>query len=108
MHSLKDNKYMYLVDAIRGTSGYSPELITLEVGSRGPIHPTGFDHLQDYLSAPTKEWDNMLLEVTRTVIIESYKLETTRPLPLTSTLYVHVSYSRVVLCIIGIAMVCPH
>ena len=43
---------MDLVDAIRGTSVYSPELITLEVGSRGPIHSTGFDHLQKYLGAP--------------------------------------------------------
>ena len=65
MHT--DSRRISLVDAIRGTSGYSLELITLEVGSRGPIHPTGFDHLQDYLCVRTKEWDNMLLEVTRVI-----------------------------------------
>ena len=49
--------------------------ITLEVGSRGPFDPRGFDRLKAYITAPNKEWDTML---TRTVLLESHKIWTTR------------------------------
>ena len=48
---------IWLVEGIREAGEYSPELITLEVGSRGPFHQAGFDDLKAYLDAPTKEWE---------------------------------------------------
>ena len=72
-HRLKESKYANLVDEIRAAGIYSPELITLAVGSKGPFHPAGFDDLKVYLNAPTKEWEAMLVHVTRTVIMESHK-----------------------------------
>ena len=77
-HTLKQNKYADLVEEIKGGGIYSPELITLEVGSRGPFNPAGFNELQAYLNAPKKEWETMLVCVTRTVIIESHKIWTMR------------------------------
>ena len=69
---------MDLMEEIRDAGGYSSEFITLEVGSRGPVHPTGFDRLRDYLGAPTKEWDTKFLNMTKTVIIESHRIWTIR------------------------------
>ena len=66
------------MEEIRGSGIYSPELITLEVGSRGPFNPAGFNELHAYLNAPKKEWETMLVCVTRTVIIESHKIWTMR------------------------------
>ena len=77
-HTLKQNKYADLVEEIKGGGIYSPELIMLEVGSRGPFNPAGFNELQAYLNAPKKEWETMLVSVTRTVIIESHKIWTMR------------------------------
>jgi hypothetical protein len=77
-HSFKDTKYRELVEDIRETGMYNPELITLEVGSRGPFHPTGFERLREHLSAPAKDWGAMLLEVTKTVISQSHAIWTMR------------------------------
>ena len=77
-HTLKQNKYVDLVEAIREVGAYRPELITLEVGSRGPFHPLGFNTLRSHLKVPAKEWNNILLNVTKTVIMESYSIWTTR------------------------------
>ena len=44
-HSLKENKYADLVEKIRKASICGPKLITLEAGSRGPFHATGFINL---------------------------------------------------------------
>ena len=43
---------MDLVEAIMEAGVFTPELITLEVGSRGPYHPPGFDKLEMYLNIP--------------------------------------------------------
>ena len=77
-HSLKQSKYADLVKEIRTTGVYSPELITLQVGSRGPFDPTGFDDLKAYLNAPTKEWEAMLGNMTRAVLTHSHKIWTVR------------------------------
>ena len=69
------NKYTDLVEEIKEAGIYSPELITLEVGSRGPCYLIGFEA---YLSAPTKEWDTLLLCIIRTVLVESHKIWTMR------------------------------
>ena len=73
-HGLKENKYADLVEKIRKAGILSPKLITLEVGNRGPFHATGFSNLQTYLTASTKEWETMLVCITRTVIMESHKI----------------------------------
>ena len=77
-HSLKQAKYAHLVLSIQQASGYIPELITLEVGSRGPLNPKGFDKLKAYVMAPTKEWTAMLTAIKRTVLMESHKIWTMR------------------------------
>ena len=77
-HILKEGKYANLVEEITSKGVYSPELITLEVGSRGPFHQAGFDALRAYLNAPKKEWEAILLHTTKTVIIESHKIWTMR------------------------------
>ena len=77
-HSLKENKYADLVQKIREADVYHPEIITLEVGSRGPLHLKGFNNLKTYLNAATKEWEAMLVSITRTVITESHKIWTIR------------------------------
>ena len=77
-HSLKQAKYAHLVLSIQQASGYIPELITLEVGSRGPLNPKGFDKLKAYVMAPTKQWTAMLTAIMRTVLMESHKIWTMR------------------------------
>ena len=77
-HNLKEGKYADLVEGIREAGEYSPELITLEVGSRGPFHQAGFDDLKAYLDAPTKEWEAMLTHICKVVIFESHKIWTLR------------------------------
>ena len=77
-HRLKVNKYTDLVEEIKEAGIYSPKLITLEVGSRGPCYLIGFDDLEAYLSAPTKKWDTLLLCIIRTVLVESHKIWTMR------------------------------
>ena len=75
-HNLKEGKCADLVREIREAGEYSPELITLEVGSRGPFHQAGFDDLKSYLDAPTKEWEAMLMRICKVVICESHKIWT--------------------------------
>ena len=77
-HRLKEGKYMDLVEEIREAGKYTSQLISLEVGSRGPFYPAGFEKLRRYLKAPVKSWESMLCEATRTVLIESYKIWTIR------------------------------
>ena len=67
-HTLKENKDADLVEEIREAGVYSPELITLEVGSRGPFHHAGFDDLKNYLCAPSRAWEAMFVQITKTVI----------------------------------------
>ena len=64
-HMLKENKYTDLVNDIREAGVYSPELITLEVGSRGPVHQAGFDELKQYLCAPSKYGKLCLLKLQK-------------------------------------------
>ena len=54
------------------TTDFTPEFITLEVGSRGPFNPAGFKDLRAHINVPLKEWNTMLTGLTRTVIIESH------------------------------------
>ena len=65
--------YADLVEELREAGVYSPELITLEVGSRGAFHQAGFDDLKHYLCAPSRAWDAMLVQITGTVIKQSHK-----------------------------------
>ena len=76
-HILKANKYADLVEQIEATD-FTPELITLEVGSRGPFNPTGFNDLRAHITPPQKAWRAMLTNITRTVIMESHKIWTKR------------------------------
>ena len=75
---LKESTYADLVEELREAGVYSPELITLEVGSRGAFHQAGFDDLKHYLCAPSRAWDAMLVQITGTVIKQSHKSWTMR------------------------------
>ena len=77
-HSLKQAKYADVVLSIQQASGYIPELITSEEGSRLPLNPKGFDELKAYVMAPMKEWTTMLTAVTRTVLMDSHQIWTMR------------------------------
>ena len=77
-HSFKQSKYVDLMHNIQEPSLYSPELITLEVRSRGPFNPSGFEELKAFITAPTKERDTILTGLTRTVLIKSHKIWTMR------------------------------
>jgi hypothetical protein len=77
-HSLKEGKYIELVEEISTAGVYSPQLITLEVGSRGPFYPAGFKRLKSYISGPDKHWKTLLREVTRTALMESHRIWTMR------------------------------
>ena len=77
-HSLKEGKYIDLVEEIIAAGVYNPKLITLEVGSRGPFHPAGFERFKSYVSDQGKHWETMLREITRTVLIESHRIWTMR------------------------------
>ena len=53
-YNVKENKYADLIEAIMEAGVNSPNLTTLEVGSRGPFHPAGFDDLKAYVDNSTK------------------------------------------------------
>ena len=76
-HAFKESKYLDLTHNIQEAAMFTPELITLEVGSRGPFDPCGFDRLKAYITAPNKEWDTMLTGLTQTVLLKSHKIWTT-------------------------------
>ena len=69
----KANKYTDFIEEIKATD-FTPELITLEVGSRGSINPTGFNDLRAHITLPQKAWKAMLICITRTVLIESHTI----------------------------------
>ena len=69
---LKEGKYIDLVEEIREAGKYTPQLITLEVGSRKPFYLAGFEKLTRYLKAPVKSWEPILCEATRTVLTKLY------------------------------------
>ena len=72
-HNLKEGKCADLVEEIREAGEYSPELITLEVGSRGPFHQVGFDDLKSCHDAPTKEWEAMLMRICKVLFVNPTK-----------------------------------
>jgi len=49
------------------------DLITLQVGSKGPYNPAGFNDLRAHITIPQKAWKHMLTNITRTVIIEFHQ-----------------------------------
>ena len=61
------------MEEIRKAGKYTPQLITLEVGSRGPFYLAGFEKLRRFLKAQVKSWEPMLCKATRTALTESIK-----------------------------------
>ena len=53
-HDLKMEKYTKLIEEARENQ-YTSDLITLEVGSRGPFHLPGFKSLRSFIKKPSKE-----------------------------------------------------
>ena len=69
----KRAKYYDLVEAGREV-GYSTELITIEVGSRGMLCAADFDTLRVAINASQKEATALCLEVIRTTLLESFRI----------------------------------
>ena len=81
------------------TTEFIPDLITLEVGSRGPYNPAGFNNLRACIKTLSqKAWKHMLTNITKTLIIESHKIWTKRNWkPLNVSLSYSVLYNLAVL-----------
>ena len=76
-HKRKLQKYMDLEKEAR-SNGYTTDLLTLEVGSRGFINTVSFNELRTYLLVPSKEWNCFLQNICRAAIAGSYKIWTSR------------------------------
>ena len=72
-HHIKEAKYIDLIDQAKA-NGYKAQLITLEVGSRGLVNKKGFIQLKQILGISNSQLDGLLLQIIRTVILQSYKI----------------------------------
>ena len=74
----KSDKYQDLVDAGE-TNGFTTEVITLEVGSRGFLNLQGFkDLFQTLTRCPRKNMWNLLKTTCRITILQSQRIWTMR------------------------------
>ena len=69
----KQAKYQELVEAGQ-EAGYSTQLITLEVGSRGMVTDSDFELIRSTFKSSTKETVHLTLDIIRTVILQSFKI----------------------------------
>lgn len=69
----KRAKYQDLVEAGQA-AGYSTELITIEVGSRGMLDDVDFATLKTIMNIPQKDITTLCLQVIRATILESFKI----------------------------------
>ena len=72
-HDLKMANYIERIEEARENQ-YTSNLITLEVGSHGPFHLPGFKALQSFIKMLSKEWNALLVQMTRTVVTESHRI----------------------------------
>ena len=54
--------------------GYSGKVITIEVGSRGIISDNGFSHLKKEFQIQARDLSQLLIQISRTAIEQSYKI----------------------------------
>ena len=73
----KQTKYQDLVQAVRA-AGYSTQLLTLEVGSRGMIDEEDFQQLQVSSDATQKETSELCLSIIRVTLLESFRIWASR------------------------------
>ena len=66
-------RYLDLTKEAR-EGGYTPTLVTLEMGSRGLPNMTGFQLLRDALNLCTPEFRKLLLDTSQQAILGSYKI----------------------------------
>ncbi len=94
----KEDRYLDLIsDAKR--AGYSPTLITLDMGSRGLPNMDGFQKLRDTLRLQTPVFNNLLLNASQQAVLGSHKSGVQGTTPTTSTeRFVHVMCSSVYVC----------
>ena len=59
-------------------NGYTVDMITIEVGSRGFVNFDSFRNLVDAMGATQKELHHLLLSVSSTAIKESFTIWTNR------------------------------
>ena len=69
----KQSKYQDLVEASRD-AGYTTELITVEVGSRGLVDASSFRPLARVLNVSHKDISNLCIALIRTTLLESHKI----------------------------------
>ena len=75
----KQAKYQDLVEAACA-AGFSTELITVEIGSRGMVDDSTFAMLQSAVKASQKDLSSLCMTIIRTTILESYKIWCSRNL----------------------------
>ena len=68
-------KYADLVDAIE-ENGFTVDLITMEVGVRGFVRYESFRRLNEVLGAGRKELFNLLMDVAKVTIKNSFRIWT--------------------------------
>ena len=73
----KEAKYSELVDEVE-QNGYTVDMITIEVGSRGFVNFDSFRNLQDAVGASQKELHHLLISVSSTAIKGSFTIWTNR------------------------------
>ena len=59
-HTLNMKRYTELIEEAMENQ-YASNLITLEMGSRGPFHLPGFKAIQSFIKMPSKEWNALPL-----------------------------------------------
>ena len=73
-HNLEKNRYTDLMEQIDGST-HSGSLVTLEVGSRGFLSLPSFTLLkQELLICTRKQWEEVLMNIARTVISCSHRI----------------------------------
>ena len=69
----KTTKYLDVLARAR-SSGYRGQVITLEVGSQGIIDDSGFSCLKKEFQIKARDLSQLLIRISRTAIMESYKI----------------------------------
>ena len=76
-HQREQAKYQDLVQAVQG-AGYSTQLLTLEVGSRGMLDIEHLEKIQSSIGATKKETTELCLSIIRVTVLESFRIWSSR------------------------------
>ena len=69
----KEERYLDLVTSAE-SAGYTAQIITLEVGSRGLVNSTGFDELAKVFKIRKRDLNHLLTNLSRIAILRSHNI----------------------------------